>query len=387
MNVGVLGAGTMGQGIAQLAASSGADVFVFDRAPAALTELPLRVESVLKRRIEKGQIQEPEAKKLLKRIVCSSEIHKLKDCNLVIEAVTEDLNVKAELFKEIERLVKPETILASNTSSLSITSLGGACKQPSRVIGLHFFNPAPLMALVEVVHAVQSSEESLKSAEDLMKTWGKTPIRVKDTPGFVVNRVARPFYGEALRILDEQIADPATIDWAMQHFGKFRMGPFELMDFIGIDVNYAVTESIFQALYFDSRYRPSISQRRLVEARMLGRKSGQGFYRYTKGAEKPTPRENPELGKRIFERILALLINEAFEAVFWGIATPDAIEKAMVAGVNYPKGLLAWGDEFGLDKVLRTLEALHLEYQEERYRPSVLLKRMVAENKSFFRKA
>jgi len=387
VKIGIAGAGTMGQGIAQLAASFGAEVVVFDRAPAALTALPLRTESILKRRVEKGIITAADSKNLLKRIRTSSEIGAFKGAELIIEAVTEDSAVKIELFKEIEAAVGDTCTLASNTSSLSITSLAAACRMPERMIGLHFFNPAPLMTLVEVVRAVQSSEDCLKRAEQLMRSWGKSPIPVKDTPGFLVNRIARPFYGEALRILDEQIADPATIDWAMTEFGGFRMGPFELMDFIGIDVNYAVTESIFRALYYDSRYRPSISQKRLVEARMLGRKSGRGFFAYSEGAERSAPREQPELGKKIFERILVLLINEAIEAVFWGIASVDAIEKAVVAGLNYPRGLLSWGEELGLPNVLGKLQALQSEYEEERYRPSALLKRMVSENKSFFTKA
>jgi len=385
MKIGIAGAGTMGQGIAQLAATAGEEVIVFDRAAGALSGLQPSIERILKRRVEKGQLKAPESKKILSNIRTASSLSEFSVCDVVIEAVTEDLAVKTKLLQELEQHIRPECILATNTSSLSVTSIGGACKKADRVLGIHFFNPAPLMPLVEIVQAVQSSDAVLAAGEELVKKWGKSPIRVKDTPAFVVNRIARPYYGEALRLLEEGVADVATIDWAMEHFGQFRMGPFELMDFIGIDVNYAVTESVFHAFYYDSRYRPSITQKRLVEAGHLGRKSGKGFYSYSEGAEKPEPKADNQLGTQIFERIRALLVNEAVEAVFWGIASPGAIEQAMTLGMNYPKGLLRWGEEFGLTRILGQLEQLQREYGEERYRPSVLLKRMVSRGEHFFR--
>ncbi len=385
MRIGIVGCGTMGQGIAQLAATAGEQVVVFDRVPAAVSGLHPAIERILKRRVEKGALKSPDVKRILSLIGTAASLADFSSCDLVIEAVTEDLSVKTKLLQDLERHTSSDCILATNTSSLAVTSIAGACKNAGRVVGVHFFNPAPLMPLVEIVQAVQSSESALARSEEMVKRWGKTPIRVKDTPAFVVNRIARPFYGESLRLLDEGVADAATIDWALQHFGQFRMGPFELMDFIGIDVNYAVTLSVFESFYFDSRYRPSLTQKRLVEAGHLGRKSGKGFYAYGEGAEKPEPRSDAQLGAQIFERVRALLVNEAIEAVFWGIASPGAIEQAMTLGMNFPKGLLQWGEEFGLSRILGQLEQLHREYGEERYRPSVLLKRMVSRGEHFFK--
>jgi 3-hydroxybutyryl-CoA dehydrogenase len=217
-----------------------------------------------------------------------------------------------------------------------------------------------------------------------MTRWNKTPVLASDTPGFIVNRIARPFYGEAIRILEEGIADASTIDWAMKELGRFRMGPFELMDFIGNDVNYAVTRSVFEAFFYDPRYRPSITQRRLVESRFLGRKSGRGYYDYRDSAVRPEPSQDAARGQAIFNRILAMLINEAVDAVLMCVASPQDVDLAMTRGVNYPKGLLAWGEELGLDRVLATLEGLQSEYGEDRYRPSALLKRMVRDKRRFF---
>jgi 3-hydroxybutyryl-CoA dehydrogenase len=202
----------------------------------------------------------------------------------------------------------------------------------------------------------------------------------KDTPGFIVNRVARPFYGEALRIYEEGIADFATIDWAMTHFGDFKMGPFTLMDYIGNDVNYAVTESVFQAFYYDPRFKPSFTQKRHKEAGFYGRKSGRGYYDYSEGATHPKPTENEELGKQIFNRILAMLINEAYDAVFMQVASEEDVDLAMTKGVNYPKGLIAWSKEIGPKNVLTQLEGLFNFYGEDRYRPNPLLRRVCETN-------
>jgi 3-hydroxybutyryl-CoA dehydrogenase len=251
-------------------------------------------------------------------------------------------------------------------------------------VGIHFFNPPPLMPLVEVVPWLGGDPTVAPAAVALMRAWKKTPVLASDTPGFIVNRIARPFYGEALRIKEEGIADVATIDWAMKELGGFRMGPFELMDFIGNDVNYAVTRSVFEGFFFDPRYKPSLTQRRLVEAGFLGKKSGRGYYDYREGAARPAPDTNAAAGAAILDRILAMLINEAVDAVLMRVATEADIDLAMTKGVNYPKGLLAWANEIGLPDVLGRLERLQAEYGEDRYRPSPLLRRMARDGRRFF---
>jgi 3-hydroxybutyryl-CoA dehydrogenase len=240
------------------------------------------------------------------------------------------------------------------------------------------------MRLVEIIPALQTDLEVVDKARNLIASWGKTTVLAKDTPGFIVNRVARPYYGESLRILDEGIADEATIDWAMRTIGGFRMGPFELMDFIGNDINYAVTEIVFQNFYFDPRYKPSFTQKRLVDAHYFGRKSGRGFYDYRNGAAMPEPLKDEALGREIFFRVLVMLINEAAEALYLQIASRDDIDLAMTQGVNYPKGLLSWADELGIEKVVEKLDELYVEYLEDRYRCSRLLRKMMRENRKFF---
>ena len=301
----------------------------------------------------------------------------------MIEAIVEDLAIKQLLFRELETIVTDKCVLASNTSSLSITSIAAACKVLQRFIGIHFFNPAPIMQLVEIIPAVQTKPELSDLIKTVVEGLGKLPVIVKDTPGFIVNRVARPFYGEAIRILEEGIADCATIDWAMTSLGGFKMGPFTLMDFIGQDVNYRVTESVFASFFYDPRYKPSFTQKRLFEAGYYGKKSGRGFYNYAEGETLPQPLKDETLGKSIMERIVAMLINEAAEAVALNVASIQDIETAMTKGVNYPKGLLAWADEWGIEKVIDILDGLYNEYHEDRYRVSALLRKMNRENKKF----
>ncbi|NBX81024.1 MAG: 3-hydroxybutyryl-CoA dehydrogenase [Flavobacteriales bacterium] len=375
--IGVLGAGTMGAGIAQVAAHSGHEVILVDLNAAQLEKAKNNLDKTLTKLVEKGKIDATEKDAIEGKIRYASEISEFSFCNLIIEAIVEDLGVKHKVFASLEEIVSEDCILASNTSSLSIASIGSVLKNVNRVIGIHFFNPAPLMPLVEIIPAVQTSEETLAKAVELVKSWKKTVVVCKDTPGFIVNRVARPFYGEALRIYEEGIADFATIDWAMTHFGGFKMGPFTLMDYIGNDVNYAVTESVFQAFYYDPRFKPSFTQKRHREAGYFGRKTGRGYYNYAEGTTLPLPTENEELGKQIFNRILVMLINEAFDAVFMQVASREDVDLAMTKGVNYPKGLLAWADEIGLKNVLAQLQALFDEYGEDRYRPNPLLKRLV----------
>tara|TARA_R110001592_G_scaffold23456_2_gene91961 strand:+ start:12034 stop:13191 length:1158 start_codon:yes stop_codon:yes gene_type:complete len=375
MQVGIIGAGAMGSGIAQVAAQNGHAVFIIDNHRVALEKAKKGHEKIMARLVEKEKITEDEAKAILKRIEYHSSLDHLEHADLVIEAIIENLEIKKNLFKNLEEICSDDCILASNTSSLSIASIASAVEKSERVLGIHFFNPAPLMPLVEIIPAITTSPENLIKAKEIIDSWGKVSVLAKDTPGFIVNRVARPFYGEAVRIYEEGVADIATIDWAMKELAGFRMGPFTLMDFIGHDVNYAVSESVFTAFYFDPRYRPNFSQKRLVEAGLLGRKSGRGFYDYREGAHLPEAKKNEALGQKIVERIVAMLMNEAIDALFLNIASAEDIDLAMTKGVNYPKGLLAWADEWGAKKVLAILDNLYDEYREDRYRASALLRR------------
>jgi 3-hydroxybutyryl-CoA dehydrogenase len=382
MKIAVIGSGTMGSGIAQVAATAGCLVKIYDTNADALSRSEKSLDDTLLKLVAKGKIDAAESQRISSSISYFSALEELHDSDMIIEAIVENLDVKKKLFSDLEAIVSDQTILASNTSSLSIASIASACKNPGRVIGIHFFNPAPLMQLVEVIPAVQTNSALLDKTVEIIASWKKTVAVAKDTPGFIVNRVARPFYGEALRIYEEGIADFATIDWAMKTFGSFRMGPFELMDFIGHDVNYTVTESIFTAFYFDARYKPSFTQKRLTEAGFLGRKSGRGFYDYS--ADMPQPKGDMTLGFEIHERILVMLVNEAADALYLNIGSATAIDNAMTKGVNYPKGLLAWADEIGISKCVETLDNLYNQYHEDRYRCSPLLRNMARENKTFF---
>jgi 3-hydroxybutyryl-CoA dehydrogenase len=368
----------MGSGIAQVAAVAGHPVILQDIDETAVARARVGIDKALARETEKGRLtaSAAEAARGRVRYVAGSDLAPFAPCDLVIEAIVERLGPKRESFAALENVVAADAILASNTSALSITAIAGGCRRPERVVGLHFFNPAPVMPLVEVVRGHATSGTLVVAAGDLVKRWGKTAVVTADTPGFIVNRVARPFYGEALRILDEGIADCATIDWSMRALGGFKMGPFELMDLIGNDVNFAVTSAIFEAFFFDPRYKPSLTQRRLVDANLLGRKTGRGYYDYRDGAARPPAREDEALGRSMVNRIVTMLINEAVDAVFWNVATPADLDVAMVKGVNYPKGLIAWAEEIGYQTVLQQLESLQAEYAEDRYRPSPLLRRL-----------
>ena len=383
MKVSVIGAGTMGAGIAQIAATNGHEVCLYDSFDGAIENAEKKLIKILNRLVEKERITKEENKNILDRINFSKEIKEVEGSGLIIEAIIENLDIKQKIFSEIEKIVDDKCILASNTSSLSIASIASACSKAERVIGVHFFNPAPLMPLVEIIPAVQTSETTLNNTKTIIDSWGKVTVIAKDTPGFIVNRVARPFYGEALRIYEEGIADFATIDWAMREIGGFRMGPFQLMDYIGNDINYTVTETVFTSFYFDPRYKPSFTQKRMMEAGYLGRKTGRGYYHYS-NVDLVIANEDRDLGKKILWRVLSMLINEAADALFLNIATKEDIDLAMTKGVNYPKGLLVWVDEIGIENVLKQLEDLQTEYGEDRYRPSPLLKRMAAENKTFY---
>lgn len=379
--IGVIGAGAMGSGIAQVAAMAGHRVVLFDTNTAALDKAKASLTSTLNKLAEKGKIADANA--VLARFQFATELSAFANCGLIIEAIIENLDIKKKVFADVEAVVSESCVLATNTSSLSVTSIAAACKKADRVIGLHFFNPAPLMALVEIIPAVQTDAALVNTCKELMAVWGKAPVITKDTPGFIVNRVARPFYGEAIRIYEEGIADIPTIDWAMTEIAGFRMGPFTLTDYIGHDVNYVVTETVFQSFFYDPRYKPSFSQKRLLEAGWLGRKTGRGFYNYAEGVVQPEPVKDMELGQKIAERIIAMLINEAVEALHLNIASAKDLELAMTKGVNYPKGLLQWCDEWTAEKCLSILDGLYNDYHEDRYRASVLLRRMAAANKKF----
>ena len=380
--IGVIGAGAMGAGIAQVAAVHGHPVVLADAAPAATARARAGHAKAMAREVEKGRLTPDAADAVLARItyvdgVTAESLAAFAPCDMVIEAIVERLDVKQQLLRTLEPIVAPTAILASNTSSLSIAALAGACAEKSRVVGVHFFNPAPVMPLVEIIPAITTSPDVTARATAFAASWKKVTVLASDTPGFIVNRVARPFYGESLRLLEEGVADCATIDWALRTVGGFRMGPFELMDFIGHDVNFAVTRSVFEGMFHDPRYRPSLRQQRLLEAGWLGRKAGRGFYDYADGAAMPAPTEDPVLAQRIVDRVLAMLVNEAVEAVHLGICSTVDVELAMTTGVNYPRGLLAWGDEIGAPTVLARLQSLQYETGDDRYRPSVRLRHAV----------
>jgi 3-hydroxybutyryl-CoA dehydrogenase len=368
----VVGAGTMGAGIAQLSAQKGFETWLYDLSADQLSKAQAGINKSLRSLLEKGKIDATSYEAILGRIQFVNHLDAAQHADLVIEAIVENLTVKHEVFKALEALVSPTCILASNTSSISIASISSALKQPERFLGIHFFNPATLMPLVEIIPSVLTHEVVVAQAQEIILAMGKTVALCKDTPGFIVNRVARPFYGEALRIYEEGLADFVTIDYAMTTIGGFKMGPFELMDYIGNDVNYTVTETVFEAFYYDPRFKPSFTQKRLKEAGLYGRKTGRGFYDYSMDRENPTPDE--ALHQVIFKRIIAMLINEAYDAVLMHVASPSDVDLAMMKGVNYPKGLLAWSEEIGPSVILAQLNSLYERYGEDRYRPNALLK-------------
>ncbi|MEE1893785.1 3-hydroxyacyl-CoA dehydrogenase PaaH [Pseudomonas otitidis] len=494
--VAVIGAGAMGAGIAQVAAQAGHPVRLYDNRPGAAAQAVDGIDRQLGRLVEKGKLDAAERQAIVARLQPAEALEALADARLVIEAIVENLEIKRALLQQLEALCSPTCILASNTSSLSITALAAGLAHPGRVIGLHFFNPAPLMALVEVVSGLASDPALADALYATARAWGKQPVHTRSTPGFIVNRVARPFYAESLRLLQEGAADYATLDALMREAGGFRMGAFELTDLIGHDVNYAVTCSVFEAYYGDFRFQPSLIQKELVDAGRLGRKSGRGFYDYTEGAQRPTPAAlsseqtvdgcvveghlgvaEPLVARlqaaglavtrrdgagllRVGDAVLALsdgrlasqraredglanlvlldlaldyaeasrlgitwaagtsalardqavallqragitatpladipglavlrtvgmLANEGADAVLQGVGSAADIDLAMRAGVNYPKGPLAWADAIGLAALLRTLDNLQAAYGEARYRPSLLLRRHVAEGRTF----
>ena len=382
--ISVIGAGTMGTGIAQVAATYGFAVTLIDTSQEALERSRSSLHSVMNRLVDKEKSSPEESGEILSRIQWTNEMESIADSELVIEAVIENMGVKQKTFSDVESFVSNDCIISTNTSSLSVEGIASSCSNLTRIVGIHFFNPVPLMKLVEVVPVEQTDSGLIENVKSILQSWGKTVVIAKDTPGFIVNRVARPFYGEALRIYDEGLADFATIDWAMKKFGGFKMGPFELMDYIGNDVNYNATESVYFGSNYNPRYKPSPTQKKMVDEGFLGRKSGQGYYDYSNGTAIPKPAADEESGKKIFKRVLAMLINEAADTLNLAIASRDDIDTAMTTGVNYPRGLLRWADEIGADLVFQQLCKLKSDLGDERYNPSPLLTKMAEENRTFY---
>lgn len=496
--IGVIGAGTMGSGIAQVAAVAGHLVKIFDTQTGATDRAIESVKASLRRLVARGAFSEEDASAAVHRIVPVMALEEFADTGLVIEAVAENLELKQEVFHDVEKIVTADCILATNTSSCSITELAAALERPERLVGMHFFNPAPLMELTEIVSGLATDPKIAATVAATAVAWNKTPIHAKSTPGFIVNRVARPFYAEALRLLAEQATDPATIDELVRESGGFRMGPFELMDLVGNDVNFAVTQSVFRASFFDSRFAPSLIQQEMVQAGLLGRKSGHGFYRYTAEADRPLPAFEPQapspekvflaepqpvteallerlqnafphaahyfraganqlaraddavlrltdgrtasrvahelktpnvvlidlahdyskagtlaisgsdqcndrayrsivgllqtagfnvvrvkdLPALVVMRIVTMIINEAADAVHYGVSNKGDVDLAMHKGVNYPAGPFVWAARLGTPIIHEVLRNLATHYGEDRYRTSPLIEQNFWSGKS-----
>ena len=375
MKTTVIGAGAMGSGIAQILAQAGYSVAVYDTKEEMLEKAKTKLKSTFDALVAKGKFTKEDAQNIIERIHFTGHLRDAEGSELAIEAIYENADAKRSVFRILDDLLPKDAVLATNTSSLSIASLASGIQHPERVIGLHFFNPAPVMPLVEIVPCLATSPSVVARCEAWVKEWGKVGVVAKDTPGFIVNRIARPFYGEALHLLEEQLADVATIDWALTEIGGFKMGPFALMDLIGNDVNYAVTETVWKQFYYDPRFRPSLTQKRLVEAGWLGKKTGRGFYAYGEGAPVAAPTKDLALAEIIVRRVVAQLVNEAYDALYRGIATADDIDIALQKGVNYPKGLFLWGKEIGLKNIVHSLDKTLQETGDMRYRVNPLLRK------------
>jgi len=392
--VGVMGAGVMGAGIAQVAAEAALEVLVHDPVDGATERAIERIAGFLGRKVEKGQLTDADAAAARGRLRPVADLAGLARADLVIEAIPEDLELKRTAFQRLDADAAADTILASNTSSLSIAQIASATTRPERVIGMHFFNPVPLMGLVEVIAGPMTSPDIVDRVALLARRLGKTPVVAADTPGFIVNRVQRALYLEAFRIFEEGVAGLSAIDDAMRQLG-FRLGPFELADIVGTDVNLAAGTAIFEGFYGDPRYRPAQVQRRVLDAGRLGRKTSAGYYDYgpdgSRGDPWPglmrRPADAPTLPAidpaQTEARILAAIVNEAASAVADGVAAPRAIDVAMRLASNWPEGPIAWGERIGLASVVHTLDALHAAVPDGRYRVTPLLRALAMTGGSF----
>src|SRR5215203_5671693 len=358
VDIAVVGAGTMGAGIAESAALTGLSVVMVDVREEALDRGRVTIEKDLERRAKRGRMSEEERREVRGRVSATTGLAACADAAVVVEAVVEDVEVKRKVFGDLEGVVSGEAVLATNTSSLSVAGIAAGTERPERVVGMHFFNPVPAMRLVEVVAGPSTDPSVVRRVQEVAERLGKTPIRVSDTPGFVVNRVARPFYLEALRLV-EAGGKPGQIDAAIRGAG-FRMGPLQLADLIGNDVNLTVSESLFERYYYHPRFRPSYLQRSMVEGGLLGRKSGRGFYDYS--AEKTAEDNEIEPSEDVSLRVISCIVNEAFLALSEGVATAEDIDRAMKLGANYPKGPFEWVEEIGARSIVETLDSLRAAY-------------------------
>jgi 3-hydroxybutyryl-CoA dehydrogenase len=382
--IGVLGAGTMGAGIAQLAARSGARTILHDPIPEALARGVEKLKDGFHKDAARERLSAEEAQAGIERLEPVGELAAFAPCELVIEAVPERIDLKHELYRRLSEIVSEECVLASNTSSLLVTAIAAAASKPERVVGMHFFNPAPVMRLLEVVAGEQSSEDALALAHATGEAMGKTVIRAHDGPGFLVNRCNRPFGLEALRLLQERITDVETIDRICRVEGGFRMGPFELMDLVGVDTGFEISKSFYEQSFYEPRWRPSPITARYVAAGRYGRKTGRGYYDYSSDPYRPADPDPPGAEAKVvpvaggvLSRIVCQVINECAFALGEGVGSAADIDTGMVLGLNYPRGPLAWADQIGLDNVLAVLDGLWEEYHEERYRSAPELKRLV----------
>ncbi|HEX3735157.1 MAG TPA: 3-hydroxyacyl-CoA dehydrogenase NAD-binding domain-containing protein [Solirubrobacterales bacterium] len=366
--IGVLGAGTMGAGIAQVAALGGYETRLYDAIPGAAEAGAARLGEALAKGAARGRWSEADAEAAANRVSPAPELEQLAGCDLLIEAAPEDLALKRQLFAAVAEVCGPEAILATNTSSLQVAAIAAGVPEPQRVVGMHFFNPPALMKLVEVVATAESSERALAATAAVAERMGRTPIRASDTPGFVANRLARPFNLEALRMLGDGLAEPEEIDRAYKLGGGFKMGPFELIDLIGLDVNLAIARSFFAQGGEPERWRPSPIQERMVEEGRLGRKSGKGFYAYDEdGSQRGVPYgsdrpKKPTATKEIVLRLFAQIANEAHFALEERIASPEDMDTATRLGLNWPLGSLEIAEQIGPRRALETLERLEAEH-------------------------